>query len=807
MATEAVKTSSQGEITFEEFRRQVLEDYRLAVISREASLTGRKEVLRGKAKFGIFGDGKEVAQLALAKSFRSGDWRSGYYRDQTWAFATGMCSVREFFAQLYADTDLSHDPMSGGRQMNGHFATRFIDENGNWKEQVSMHNSAADTSPTSSQFPRALGLALASKKYRECRELKDLTRFSNNGNEVVFVTIGDASTSEGNFWESLNAAAVLQVPMAMVVWDDGYGISVPIKYQTAKQSISEAAAGFIHDDNGASIDIYTVKGWDYPSLVETFEKAIAKIRDSHHPALIHVKELTQPQGHSTSGSHERYKSKERLEWEIEHDCNRKMREWMIQYAIAPAEEIEEIEKDAKDFVSAERAAAWNGFNDPIKNSLAELTVLLDQAAAASSAGADISYLHNELTTSLDPTNKDLLSTARQALVVMRNDDASVRQPLASWTENFRSRFDRAYTSHLYNERHRSALNVPEVKARYDDDALVLNGFEILNHCFDEMLAREPRLFAFGEDLGHIGDVNQGFMKLQAKYGEHRVFDVGIREETIIGQGLGMAMRGLRPLAEIQYLDYLIFGLQTLTDDVSTLHYRTVGGQSAPLIVRTRGHRLEGIWHSGSPIGMILNSIRGMYLLVPRNMTQAAGFYNTMLQSDDPALIIECLNGYRLKEKLPANIGEFTVPLGVPEVLEEGTDVTLVTYGSCCRVASEAIERLNRVGISVELIDVQTLLPFDIHHKIGESIRKTNRVVFLDEDVPGGASAYMYQQVMEHQNIWQWLDSAPVTITAKPNRPAYASDGDYFCKPQAEDVFEAIYKMMHEVSPDEYPKLW
>ncbi|MBX7139592.1 MAG: transketolase [Chitinophagales bacterium] len=806
MATEAVKTSSQGEITFEEFRRQVLEDYRLAVISREASLTGRKEVLRGKAKFGIFGDGKEVAQLALAKSFRSGDWRSGYYRDQTWAFATGMCSVREFFAQLYADTDISHDPMSGGRQMNGHFATRFIDENGNWKEQVSMHNSAADTSPTSSQFPRALGLALASKKYRECRELKDLTRFSNNGNEVVFVTIGDASTSEGNFWESLNAAAVLQVPMAMVVWDDGYGISVPIKYQTAKQSISEAAAGFIHDDNGASIDIYTVKGWDYPSLVETFEKAIAKIRDTHHPALIHVKELTQPQGHSTSGSHERYKSKERLEWEIEHDCNRKMREWMIQYAIAPAEEIEEIEKDAKDFVSAERAAAWNGFNDPIKNSLAELTVLLDQAAAASSAGADISYLHNELTTSLDPTNKDLLSTARQALVVMRNDDASVRQPLASWTENFRSRFDRAYTSHLYNERHRSALNVPEVKARYDDDALILNGFEILNHCFDEMLAREPRLFAFGEDLGHIGDVNQGFMKLQAKYGEHRVFDVGIREETIIGQGLGMAMRGLRPLAEIQYLDYLIFGLQTLTDDVSTLHYRTVGGQSAPLIVRTRGHRLEGIWHSGSPIGMILNSIRGMYLLVPRNMTQAAGFYNTMLQSDDPALIIECLNGYRLKEKLPANIGEFTVPLGVPEVLVEGTDVTLVTYGSCCRVASEAIERLNRVGISVELIDVQTLLPFDIHHMIGESVRKTNRVVFLDEDVPGGASAYMYQQVMEHQNIWQWLDSAPVTITAKANRPAYASDGDYFCKPQVEDVFEDIYKMMHEVSPDEYPSL-
>jgi pyruvate/2-oxoglutarate/acetoin dehydrogenase E1 component/TPP-dependent pyruvate/acetoin dehydrogenase alpha subunit len=806
MATEAVKTSSQGEITFEEFRRQVLEDYRLAVISREASLTGRKEVLRGKAKFGIFGDGKEVAQLALAKSFRPGDWRSGYYRDQTWAFATGMCSVKEFFAQLYADTDLSHDPMSGGRQMNGHFATRFIDENGNWKEQVSMHNSAADTSPTSSQFPRALGLALASKKYRECRELKDLTQFSNSGNEVVFVTIGDASTSEGNFWESLNAAAVLQVPMAMVVWDDGYGISVPIKYQTAKQSISEAAAGFIHDDNGASIDIYTVKGWDYPSLIETFEKAIAKIRETHHPALIHVKELTQPQGHSTSGSHERYKSKERLEWEIEHDCNRKMKEWMIQYAIASAEEIEEIEKEAKDFVNAERAAAWNAFNEPIKKSLAELTVLLDHAASLSSVGDDITYLRNELSTSLDPINKDLLSTARQALVVMRNDEALIRQPLASWIENFQARFSRAYTSHLHNESHRSAMNVPEVKPQYDDDALVLNGFEILNHCFDAMLAREPRMFAFGEDLGQIGDVNQGFMKLQAKYGEHRVFDVGIREETIIGQGLGMAMRGLRPLAEIQYLDYLIFGLQTLTDDVSTLHYRTAGGQSAPLIVRTRGHRLEGIWHSGSPIGMILNSIRGMYLCVPRNMTQAAGFYNTMLQSDDPALIIECLNGYRLKEKLPANIGEFTVPLGVPEVMVEGTDVTLVTYGSCCRVALEAIERLNRVGISVELIDVQTLLPFDIHGRIGESVRRTNRVVFLDEDVPGGASAYMYQQVMEHQNIWQWLDSAPVTITAKPNRPAYASDGDYFCKPQVEDVFETIYNMMHEVSPDEYPSL-
>jgi pyruvate/2-oxoglutarate/acetoin dehydrogenase E1 component/TPP-dependent pyruvate/acetoin dehydrogenase alpha subunit len=806
MATEAVRTSSQSELTFEEFRRQVLDDYRLAVISREVSLTGRKEVLRGKAKFGIFGDGKEVAQLALSKAFRSGDWRSGYYRDQTWNFATGMCSVREFFAQLYADTDLRHEPMSGGRQMNGHFATRYMDESGNWKEQVSMMNSAADTSPTSSQFPRALGLALASKKYRECEELKHLTEFSDNGNEVVFVTIGDASTSEGNFWESLNAAAVLQVPMAMIVWDDGYGISVPIKYQTAKQSISEAAAGFLHDENGASMDIYTVKGWDYPSLVETFEKAVDRIRQTHHPALIHVQELTQPQGHSTSGSHERYKSKERLEWELEHDCNRKMREWMIQYAIATEDEVAQIEQEAKDYVSAERAAAWSAFNEPIKRALAELIALLDQAASRSAASSDIAYLRNELAATIDPVNKDILLTARQALVAMRNDDASVRQPLSEWTRDFHERMNRTYTSHLYNETHRSALKVPEVKARYDEDALTLNGFEILNHCFDEMLSREPRLFAFGEDLGQIGDVNQGFAKLQAKYGEHRVFDVGIREETIIGQGLGMAMRGLRPLAEIQYLDYLIFGLQTLTDDVSTLHYRTAGGQSAPLIVRTRGHRLEGIWHSGSPIGMILHSIRGMHLCVPRNMTQAAGFYNTLLKSDDPALIIECLNGYRLKEKLPANIGEFTVPLGLPEILVEGTDVTVVTYGSCCRVAEEAIERLSKVGISAELIDVQTLLPFDLNHIIGASVRKTNRVVFLDEDVPGGASAYMYQQVMEHQNIWQWLDSAPCTITAKPNRPAYASDGDYFCKPQVEDVFETIYRIMHEVSPEEYPQL-
>jgi pyruvate/2-oxoglutarate/acetoin dehydrogenase E1 component/TPP-dependent pyruvate/acetoin dehydrogenase alpha subunit len=805
-AQEGILPASQDELTFEEFRKQVLADYKVAVISREASLMGRKEVLRGKAKFGIFGDGKEVAQLALAKSFRPGDWRSGYYRDQTWAFATGMCTVRQFFAQLYADTDLSHDPMSGGRMMNAHFATRFIDENGNWKSQVSSFNSAADSSPTSSQFPRALGLAFASKKFRECEELKSLSQFSNQGNEVVFVSIGDASTSEGNFWETLNAAAVLQVPLVMVVWDDGYGISVPIKYQTAKQNISEITAGFQSDENGNGVDLYPVNGWDYPSLVETFEKAVSRTRETHIPCLIHVRELTQPQGHSTSGSHERYKSKERLDWEREFDGNKKMRDWLIQYAIATEEEVEALESSAKKIVQDERLAAWNEFNEPIKTVAAGFNQMLEQVMGSTNAGDEVSAIRSGLSSMVDPIFKDVLVAAKKTLTALRNEHTPAKQALKEWTLAFEKQKQQTFTSHLYNQSIKSAMHVKEVKAEYAADAPMINGFEILNQCFDAALSREPRLFAFGEDLGKIGDVNQGFAGLQAKHGEHRVFDVGIREETIMGQGLGMAMRGLRPIAEIQYLDYLIFGLQTLTDDVATLHYRTVGGQSAPLIVRTRGHRLEGIWHSGSPIGMILNSVRGMYLLVPRNMVQAAGFYNTMLQSDDPAIIIECLNGYRLKEKLPLNLAEFTVPLGVPEILHEGTDVTLVTYGSCCRIAAEAVEQLNGVGISVELIDVQTLLPFDIHHRIGESIRKTNRVVFLDEDVPGGASAYMFQQVMEHQHIWQWLDSPPLTITARPNRAAYASDGDYFCKPQPENVFETIYRMMHEVSPEEYPQI-
>ncbi|MCS6991870.1 MAG: thiamine pyrophosphate-dependent enzyme [Chitinophagales bacterium] len=789
-------------LTFDDFRQQVLSDYRLAVVSREASLIGRREVLRGKAKFGIFGDGKEVAQLALARAALPGDWRSGYYRDQTFAFATGICTVRQFFAQLYAHPDLNYEPMSGGRQMNAHFATPYLDANGNWLSQLVRVNSAADSSPTSSQLPRALGLALASKKYREYAGQMPSDLFSQNGNEVVFATIGDASTSEGNFWETLNAAGVLQVPLLIIVWDDGYGISVPVSYQTTKGNISEVCEGFRPNEKGG-VDIYSVKGWDYPALVEVFAQATERARLNHQPALIHVQELTQPQGHSTSGSHERYKSAERLRWEKEYDCISRMRQWMLHYSLATEEELTTIEEEAKAYAAAERQAAWEDFNRPIRQAMGELTALLHQAAAQS---GDQTLLELAKVPSSQPDllRRDVLSRAKQALIRLRHQPASVRSELETWTKNFEFENRKAFTSHLYSETHRSALKVPEVKPVYSESSPLLNGYEILNRCFDLALEREPRLFAFGEDVGKIGDVNQGFAGLQAKYGEGRVFDTGIREQTIVGQGLGMAMRGLRPIAEIQYLDYLLFALQTLSDDVATLHYRSAGGQIAPLIVRTRGHRLEGIWHAGSPMGMILHAVRGMYVLVPRNMTQAAGFYNTLLQSDDAAIVVECLNGYRLKERLPDNIGSFTVPLGVPEILSTGDDVTLVTYGSCVRIALEAIQQLHDLGISVELIDVQTLLPFDLHHVIGNSVRKTNRLVIMDEDVPGGASAFIYQQVMEKQNIWRWLDSEPLTLTAAPNRPAYASDGDYFCKPQVEDIIETIYRIMHEADPSSYP---
>ena len=796
-----------GQLTFEEFRIQVINDYRLATISRETSLMGRKEVLRGKAKFGIFGDGKELAQIALSRVFKEGDIRSGYYRDQTLAFATGMCTVRQFFSQLYADTNLVNDPMSGGRQMNGHYNTRMLDEYGRFKHLTGMKVSAADASPTASQMPRALGLALASKKYREVPALQHLKDFSDNGNEVVFATIGDASTSEGHFWETLNAAGVLKVPLAISVWDDGYGISVPISYQTTKQSISEITSGFMVDENGNGIDIYVVNGWDYVSLIETYEKGIAKVRETHIPALFHVKELTQPQGHSTSGSHERYKDKERLAWEHEYDCNKKMREWIIKYAIISAEECDVIENEAREFVKSERKAAWDDFNNPIKQSIESFSALLDEIAVASPEnGVAITDIKNHLETTVDPIKKDVLVAAKNTLLLLSKENNPLRERLITWKNGYEKAHREMYTSHLHSQSAESALLVPEVKPVYNEHSPLINGFEVLNHCFDAALAREPRLFAFGEDLGMIGDVNQGFSGLQAKYGVERVFDVGIREATIIGQGIGMAMRGLRPIAEIQYLDYLLYGLQPMSDDLATLLWRTRGGQKAPLIIRTRGHRLEGVWHSGSPIGMIVNAIRGIYLLVPRNMVQAAGFYNTMLLSDDPALIIECLNGYRLKEKLPDNIGTYTLPLGIPEVLHAGVDVTMVTYGSSCRIAMEAIEKLHEFGISVELIDVQSLLPFDIHHSIVDSIKKTNRVVFLDEDVPGGASAYMMQQVLEVQNGYRYLDAKPVTITAQANRPAYATDGDYFCKPNPEDIFWIVYNMIRESHPDDYPEI-
>ena len=797
---------AKQKLSFSGFKKSVLDDYRLACVSREASLLGRKEVLTGKAKFGIFGDGKEVAQIALSKVFQNGDFRSGYYRDQTIALATGMATLEQLFSQLYADADINNEPHSGGRMMNAHFATRLLDENGEWKNQTETKNTSADSSPTASQMPRALGLALASKFYRENPELKGENNFSVNGNEVVFATIGDSSTSERHFWETLNAAGVLKVPLAITVWDDGYGISVPQKYQTTKENISEIISGFQTDEHGNGIDIYVVNGWDYASLIETYTKGIAKVRATHIPALFHVRELTQPQGHSTSGSHERYKSNERLAWEKDFDCNKQMREWMIKTAIATNDELEKIEDYAKKEVRDSARSALDAFAKPLKEEFNELALLLDEVSSSSEFSNEIQQLKNNLLTTKDAIRKDALMVAREVLTLTRNENSSARNQLTEWKKNYLNKCERIYTSHLHSESKHSALYVAEVKAQYNSDSPVLNGFEILNSFFDEALTRDGSVIAFGEDVGKIGDVNQGFAGLQAKHGEHRVFDTGIREATIVGQGIGLAMRGLRPIAEIQYLDYLLYALQPLSDDLATLLYRSAGGQKAPLIIRTRGHRFEGIWHTGSPIGMILNSIRGIHFCVPRNMTQAAGFYNTLLQSDDPALVIECLNGYRLKEKLPANISEFTVPLGMPEVIREGADITIVTYGSCCRVAEDAATKAEAVGISVEIVDVQTLLPFDINHLTVESIKKTNRVIFLDEDVPGGASAYMMQKVLEEQNALQYLDSLPKTITAKENRGAYASDGNYFCKPNVEDVFEAVYSIMRESDPNGFPEI-
>ncbi len=797
--SQTATASKSARLSFEEFKQGVLEDYRMVVASREASLIGRREVLTGKAKFGIFGDGKELAQIAIAKCFKAGDIRSGYYRDQTLMFATGMSDIKQFFAQLYADMDTEREPSSAGRMMNGHYGTRWLDEHGEWKDLTKDPQSSSDISPTAGQMVRALGLAYASKMYRHVDELQTgFETFTNKGNEVVFCTIGDASTSEGLFWESVNAAGVLQVPLAIFVYDDGYGISVPRKYQTTKNSISDALAGMQWDDKKGGINIYTIKGWDYASLVQQIQTGIARVREAQVPAIFHIQEMTQPQGHSTSGSHERYKSKERLEWEKEWDCIGRMRLFILDNKISTEEEIAEVEEHAKTEARNAKQQAWEDFTAPMKEQVAQATRLCNQVVyeAGDSAPA-IAALVQELNRIKEPIRKDVMQAVYKTLNLCAHSSDAVRA-LRNFHDSISADNKEKFSSHLHSQSKYSAMKVAEVPADFGDEPQVMNGYEVLNKFFDYTFANQPNVFAFGEDLGKIGDVNQGFAGLQEKYGALRICDTGIREATIIGQGIGMAMRGLRPIAEIQYLDYLLYGLQPLSDDVSTIQYRTRGGQKCPLIVRTRGHRLEGIWHSGSPMGMILNSIRGMYLCVPRNMTQAAGMYNTLLKSDEPGLVIECLNGYRLKETLPLNLGTYTVPFGVPEVVKEGTDVTVVSYGSTLRVIDEAINQyLAPQGISCEVIDVRTLLPFDVNHMIVESLKKTNRIVFIDEDVPGGASAYMFQHVMEKQGGFRWLDVAPRTITAQAHRPAYATDGDYFSKPNAEDIAGVIAEMMRE----------
>lgn len=792
-------TSKSARLSFEEFKQGVLDDYRMAVASREASLIGRREVLTGKAKFGIFGDGKELAQIAAAKCFKPGDVRSGYYRDQTLMFATGMSDIQQFFAQLYSDMSVENEPASAGRMMNGHYGTRWLDEKGDWKDLTAGPQSSSDISPTAGQMVRALGLAYASKMYRNVEELQTgFEKFTNKGNEVVFCTIGDASTSEGLFWETVNAAGVLQVPLAIFVWDDGYGISVPRKYQTTKNSISDALAGMQWDDRKGGINIYTVKGWDYAGLVQTFQQGIARVRETQVPAIFHVQEVTQPQGHSTSGSHERYKSKERLEWEKEWDCIARMRQFVADNKIATEEEILVVEQEAKDEARNARQRAWENFLAPIREQIQQATSLCNQAVYEAGDNAPaIAAIVQELNNIKEPIRKDVMQAVRKALSLCHIQGDATRN-LRNFYDYINTDNKEKYSSHLHSESRHSVMKVQEVAPQYDEDSATLNGYEILNKFFDNTFAANPAVFAFGEDLGKIGDVNQGFAGLQEKYGALRITDTGIREATIIGQGIGMAMRGLRPIAEIQYLDYLLYGLQPLSDDVSTLHYRTRGGQKCPLIVRTRGHRLEGVWHSGSPMGMIINAIRGMYLCVPRNMTQAAGMYNTLLQGDEPGIVIECLNGYRLKEKMPTNLNEFTIPFGVPEVIREGSDITIVSYGSTLRVIDDAINTyLAPKGISCEVVDVRTLLPFDVNHMIVESLKKTNRIVFVDEDVPGGATAYMFQHVMEKQGGFRWLDAAPRTISANAHRPAYATDGDYFSKPNAEDIAFVIEQMMAE----------
>ncbi len=781
---------------------EILADYRLAYQSRQASLIGRREVMSGKAKFGIFGDGKEVVQLAMAKVFQKGDFRSGYYRDQTFMFATGQTTLTAYFAQLYAHADVNADPMTAGRCMNAHFATRFLDDRGEWLDLTQQPNSSSDISPTGSQMPRLVGLAYASRLYRELKELSHLKQFSNNGREIAFGTIGNASCAEGMFWEALNAIGVLKSPAVIVIYDDDYGISVTNEHQHTKQNLSELLKGFQREPGTTDgFDLYTVRGWDYPALVDTFRKAAAAAREEHVPAVIHVTELTQPQGHSTSGSHERYKSKERLAWEEEFDALKKFREWILTQEITGADELDRIEAEARQAAEESRRAAWEAYIQPILEERQELLSILEQLAAQSTKSAELRHLQEQLKGIQTPLRRDLMTFARSALIEVRSEDLPARAALQLWKREQEEAGRQRYDSYLYRG---TALQVPVVEAVYDDPPKQVYGFEVLNACFDAAMARDPRVIAFGEDVGKLGDVNQGFRGLQDKYGPLRVSDTGIRETTIVGQAIGMAMRGLRPIAEIQYLDYLLYALQILSDDLATLLWRTHGGQKAPAIIRTRGHRLEGVWHSGSLMAGIIHLVRGMYVLVPRNMTQAAGFYNTLLQADEPALVVEALNGYRIRENMPANIGEFTVPLGVPEILRPGTDVTLVTYGSTCRIVLKAAEQLSRVGIEAEVIDVQSLLPFDRPQIILESLKKTSRIAFIDEDVPGGTTAYMMQEVLEKQGGYEWLDSAPVTIPGKEHRPAYGSDGDYWSKPNVEQVFETVYEMMNEVDPKKFP---
>jgi pyruvate/2-oxoglutarate/acetoin dehydrogenase E1 component/TPP-dependent pyruvate/acetoin dehydrogenase alpha subunit len=790
---------------------ELIQDYRQAYRSRQASAIGRREVLSGKAKFGIFGDGKEIPQLAIAHSFKKGDWRSGYYRDQTWMFALGVTDLQKWFAALFAHEDLEAEPSTGGRNMGNHFSSRSLNPDGTWRDQTKMYNVASDTSPTAAQMPRAVGLAYASKLYRELELLKEFEQFSHNGDEVTWVTIGNASTAEGLFWETVNAIGVLHVPAVITVYDDGYGISVPNQFQMVKENIFAIMKGFERlpcpaEECDRGYDLYSVHAWDYPELLTVYEKAAANARKYHIPSLVHVTDVTQPFGHSTSGSHERYKSKERLQWEEDFDGIRRIRAWLLENKVATEPQLAVWEAEDTEAVESARKAAWIAFRTPIEAERTHTLELIRSLAEGSVQKDNLNNIATKLEETPDTVRRDLASALHAAVAATRGGTSPAREALLAFMHQLNNDMNERLSSHLYSQSAESALRVEEIKPVYSEGSPTVMGFEVVNAAFDSAFAREPRLVAFGEDVGKLGDVNQGFHGMQEKYGALRVSDTGIRESTILGQAIGLALRGLRPICEIQYLDYLLFCLQTMADDLANLHWRTAGGQKAPVIVRTRGHRLEGVWHSGSPMAGILNLVHGMHVLVPRNMTQAAGFYNTLLKGDEPALLVEVLNGYRRKERLPDNIGEFTVPLGVPEVLREGTDVTVVTYGACCAIALDAAEKLAETGIQVEVVDVQTLLPFDLHGHILESLKKTGRVLFVDEDVPGGTTAYLLRQVLEKQGGYAWLDSAPATLPGSEHRPAYGNDGDYWSKPNAENIFDAVYGMMHEANPVKFPAL-